>query len=117
LDKEAVAITVLISFAWILGLLGIIYLAAYARVAKQGRDLHRLQQRLNVAQARHQALVEDVARLDGASRISTLASRMNMVPDGEADYVEPATHSPMSTAIVADSSTGTGRSIELALAN
>jgi hypothetical protein len=61
-------------------------------VAREEAEIHSLQQNLAAAQARHEALVQDLARLQSASRVSALARQMDMVPAGPSEYVgEPVT--------------------------
>jgi hypothetical protein len=67
--------------------LGVIYLAAYAHVAKEEREIHTLQQNVSIAQARHQMLVQDLAHLQSSQRIDTLASQMKMVRVGTSEYL------------------------------
>jgi hypothetical protein len=84
---EAATILTLIGCAGTICILGIFYVAAYARVAKQEREIHSLQLDVSVAQARHQMLVQDLAHLQSAKRIDTLATQMKMVHVGSSDYI------------------------------
>lgn len=81
-------ITTFVACTGVVCLLGTAYLASYARVAREEAEIHSLQQNLAAAQARHEALVQDLARLQSASRVSALARQMDMVPAGPSEYVE-----------------------------
>lgn len=81
-------ITTFVACTGVVCLLGTAYLAAYARVAREEAEIHSLQQNLATAQARHEALVQDLARLQSASRVSVLARQMDMVPAGPSEYVD-----------------------------
>ena len=67
--------------------LGIIYLAAYATVAAQGREIHALQGSLATAQAQHQDLVQQLTSLSSANRVQELAKRQGMVLGAPSVYV------------------------------
>jgi len=84
---EAPIIVTLIGCASAMCLLGVVYLAAYAKVARDERAIHSLQQNVSIAQARHQMLVQDLAHLQNAKRIDTLASQMKMVHVGASEYI------------------------------
>ncbi len=91
--EAAVIATMVASFA-IVCAMGIIYFAAFAAVAAQGREIHSIQVNLSAAQARHENLVQQLTQLNSASRISELATRDGMVLGGQAQYVTVQPGSP-----------------------
>ena len=87
LRGDSAVITTFVACTGVVCLLGTAYLASYAKVAREEAQIHSLQQNLAAAQARHEALVQDLARLQSASRVSALARQMDMVPSGPSEYV------------------------------
>jgi cell division protein FtsB len=68
-------------------LLGIGYVAKYAQVAMQGRQIHALQVQLASETARQHTLINEIGQLESPNRIAVAAQKMGMVMGDKADYV------------------------------
>ena len=84
---EATLIAALLACAVVACLLGVVYLAAYMKVAYQGRQIHNLQADLTAETARQHALIYDIGWLESPGRIAQKAKAMGMVMGSKADYV------------------------------
>ena len=87
---EAVTIATSLACTALVGLLGVVWLAACARVTWEGRELNGGAQTLRLAQEHHEMLTQELTSLQSASRIKTLALRMKMVPGGASHYMSAA---------------------------
>lgn len=98
LRGEAATIFSIVACAALVCVLGIVYVAAYATVALQGRQLHTLQLQMAGAQAQHELLVQEFARLSSSSRIGLAAQGQGMVLNGPTKYVPLTTTNPAALA-------------------
>lgn len=88
LRGDSAVITTFVACTGMVCLLGTAYLATCARATKEEQDIRTLQLNLAAAQARHQALVQDLTRLQSLSRASTIASELHMLPAGQSEYID-----------------------------
>jgi cell division protein FtsL len=84
---DTTSISALLACAVVVVILGAIYLAAYMKVAYQGRQIHNLQVALTAETARQHALINDIGWRESPGRIAEKAKEMGMVMGGKADYV------------------------------
>ncbi|MDR3707212.1 MAG: hypothetical protein P4L33_02850 [Capsulimonadaceae bacterium] len=84
---ETMLISALLAGAACVCVLGVIYLAAYMRVAYQGRVITGLQVERTIEVARQHALINEIGQLESPARIAQAAEKMGMVMGEKADYV------------------------------
>ena len=94
LRGEAATIMSVVSCFAFVCLLGIIYLAAYANVAAQGREVHNLQADVTAVEAQHGVLVAKFTYLSSGTRIQQEAKKAGMVNNSPSEYIVLAADVP-----------------------
>ena len=84
---EAMMLSALLACAVVVCALGVIYLAAYMKVASQSRLIHSLQAQVTNETARQHELINEIGQLESPARIAQAAEKMGMVMGEKADYV------------------------------
>jgi hypothetical protein len=91
---ELAAIIGVVSLFAVGCLLGIVYLAAFAKVAAQGREIHSLLTNTSVAEAQNEILVTKLAQASSGVSVQQLAQKQGMVLSNKSVYVTLTTASP-----------------------
>lgn len=85
---ETTLISALLISAVLVCTIGVFYLAAYMRVAYQGRLIASMQAQISSETARQHALINEIGQLESPARIAQSAEQMGMVMGQKTHYVQ-----------------------------
>ncbi len=93
--SDPFTIAVLLACSMAIGTIGVIYVAAYAKVTFQAHQIALVNEQLADAYAQHEALVKQAAYLQSDHRIEPKAQQLKMSEAGNNPYIDVMPNSSM----------------------